>query len=177
MLIDYNTFSDAEALSNFLYIEKIGNIQKKLDSIIRECTQKLLFYESKSGHLLADCITASIRIKEIGDTSQRDEFINQIISYIHNNYNENITNQSIGKTFNYHPNYVSSLIKRITGMPLHKYIIHVRLMNSINLLENSVLPVSEIATTCGFCDTAYFSGYFKKYFGTSPSNYRKNAYL
>jgi len=172
MLVDFNMIDDVKALSEVLYLKEIDNIQKKLNEIVHEYTQKLLYHEQKNSHILAECIVDSVRAMKIENVAVKKESSNQIISYIHNHYSENITNQLIGNLFGYHPNYVSFLIKQITGMPIHQYIIHVRLMNAVNYLENTTLSVSEIATTCGFCDTAYFSGYFKKYFGISPSKYR-----
>lgn len=173
MLLDFNTFDDAKILSTVLYVENIDIIQKKLTSITQEYLQKLLYYEHKCSHLLAECLTDTLRFKKIGNHTLESEVSNRVLSYIQDNYKENITNQSIGKTFGYHPNHISYLIKHLTGMPIHQYIIHVRLINAINLLENSSLSISEIAYACGFCDAAYFSGYFKKYFGISPSKYRK----
>lgn len=172
MLVDFNTIDDVKELSEVLYIKEIDTVQKKLNGIVREYMQKLLYHEQKSGHMLAECIVDSVRVMKIENVAVKKGTSNQIVSYIHNHYTENITNQSIGNLFGYHPNYVSSLIKRITGMPIHQYIIHVRLMNAVKYLENTTLSVSEIATACGFCDTAYFSGYFKKHFGITPSKYR-----
>lgn len=172
MLVDFNSFDDVEVLSEVLYIKNIDYIQKKLTYIVREYMQKMLYYEHKSSHLLADCITDSVRFLAIGNTTHAKEQQNQILTYIHDNYQKNLTNHSIGQIFGYHPNYVSFLIKHITGMPLHQYLIHVRLLNAVNLLENTTMPICEIALACGFCDTAYFSGYFKKHFGMSPTKYR-----
>lgn len=138
MLVDFNRIDDVTALSEVLYIKEINTIQKKLSEIVQEYTQKLLYHEQKSGHMLAECIVDSVRVMKIENVAIEKESSNQIISYIHNHYPENITNQLIGNLFGYHPNYVSFLIKQITGMPIHQYIIHVRLMNSVNYLENTM---------------------------------------
>ena len=172
MLVDCNVFNDIKTLSKVLYISKIEFIQTKLTAVVSEYMQKLLFHEQKSGHLLAECIADAVRFLKIGNNMIKKDSSSQIITYIHNHYSENMTNHSLGKLFGYHPNYISSLIKQITDMPIHQYIIYVRLINAINFLENSTLSVSEIATACGFCDVAYFSSYFKKYFCISPSKYR-----
>ncbi len=172
MLTDFNNIDDVDVLSKVLYINKINSAQKKLNTIVQEYMQKLLHHEQKSGHLLAECIIDALRFEKIKNVAIKNVSFDEIVSYIHNHYCENITNQLLGTLFGYHPNYVSFLIKQITGMPLHKYVIYVRLMNAVNYLENTTLSVSEIASACGFCDAAYFSGYFKKHFGTSPSKYR-----
>ena len=172
MLLDYCTFDDAPELSEVLYIQQIPALGKKLNTIINEHIQKLLYYENRSGHILGQCLSESMRFLQIGSADIQKENANRILSYIHENFRENLSNLSIGDFFGYHPNYISSLVRRLTGMPVHQYIIHVRLMNAANLLENTLLSCDEIALLCGFCDLAHFSRCFKKHFGVNPSKYR-----
>jgi len=172
MLVDFNTFEDAPVLDRVLYIGRIEAISRRLTAVVGEHMQKLLYFEQKTGHLLAECIAESMRFWETGSSHPEQEKSARILSYIHDHYPRHLTNDTLGKVFGYHPNYVSFLIKRTTGMPVHRYVLHVRLMNAANLLENTSASIGEIALSCGFCDAAYFSGYFKKYFGISPSQYR-----
>ena len=172
LLVEHRQFEDVPALSGILYIPQIHTIQKKLRELVKEHMQKLLYFEEKTSHMLAECIADSMRFSQIGSAAHEQESPNRILAYIHDRYSENLTNISIGKQFGYHPNYVSFLIKHVTGMPIHKYIIHVRLMHAKTMLENSDLSVSEIAVACGFGDLAYFSACFKQHFHISPSKYR-----
>ena len=174
MLLDHNTFEDTKVLSDVMYINNIDKIHLKLTSIVDEYMQKLLYYEQKINHTLAECFAESRRYLELGNFANEKESGRQILAHIHENYNKKLTNQSIGEIFGYHPNYVSHLIKRITGMPIHQYLLNVRLINSVTLLENSNMSIDEISVACGFYDLAYFSKYFKKYFGVTPSKYRQN---
>ena len=172
MLINHVTFDDATVLSKVLYVKKNEIIQLRLSEIVAEYTKKMLYYEQKTGHILADCIVDCLRQSEFDFTPVGNKSTDKILTYILENYKSNISNSDIGKTLGYHPNYVSSLVKCLTGMPLHKYLIHLRLMNATNLLENTSLSVGEIALECGFPNIAYFSAYFKNEFGVSPSKYR-----
>lgn len=172
MLVDRLTFQDAPVLSEVFYIKEISSVQKNLSAIIKEYTQTLLYYDSKISHLLAQCIIDSMRFFDLGNMNIEKETAGRIISYIHDNFHKNLTNQSISEVFGYHPNYISHLVKKLTGMPIHQYIIHVRLTNAANLLENTTLQCDEIAVACGFCDSAYFSRYFKRHFGVNPTKYR-----
>ena len=172
MLIAPCDFEGAEDLSRVLYLKEISMIRKRLMSIVNEYTQQLLYHNEKCGHLLAACIAECLRVSQIGHGAAEDAHSDRIISYIQQHYAEELTNQSIGKVFGYHPNYISFLVKRMTGMPLHRYVTHLRLMHAAGLLENTGMSVSEVALASGFCDIAYFSAYFKKHFGTPPSKYR-----
>ncbi len=172
LLIDHQTFEDITQLSQVLYIKRIPTIRTELGTIIDEYTHRLVHYESKIGHMLALCIAECIRVFQTGVVSAENDVEGRIVSYIHENMQQNVTNKAIGELFNYHPNYVSSLIKRLTGMPIHQYMIHIRLLKAANLLGSTTLPCSEIATACGFYDSAFFSKSFKNHFGISPSKYR-----
>ncbi|UTW67536.1 helix-turn-helix transcriptional regulator [bacterium SCSIO 12643] len=59
------------------------------------------------------------------------------------------------------------------GMSPTKYIIGKRLEKAKKLLAESDTRISEIAYSCGFNDTGYFSKSFIRAFQYSPSNYRK----
>ena len=54
MLLDRVVFDDVRELSEVLYINRIDILPKKLNAIITEYTQKLLYYENKTGHILAE---------------------------------------------------------------------------------------------------------------------------
>ena len=175
MLVDSHTFEDVKSLSEVLYIPKIPLIKQRLSEIVKECTQKLLYYENKSSHMLAECIADCLRASSTVNTvgaKKENELTSMLLSYIHEHFHQSLTNVALGNAFGYHPNYVNQLIKAVTGMSVHSYVIHVRMMHAVSLLENTSLPIGEIALQCGFCDLAYFSQYFKKHFGICPSKYR-----
>lgn len=54
------------------------------------------------------------------------------------------------------------------GISPKKYIMSIRMKKAAELLENTLLPVSEVALLTGFPDQNYFSRCFKKYFGIPP---------
>ncbi len=172
-ILEKISFDDVDQLNRTLFIHSIPEIEKRMKILVNEYTVKLIHHEIKTSSLLAECLAECVRKHQGGFFSMEKSASMDIIEYIHNNLTENITNIRIGQKFGYHPNYISSIIKQTTGMPLHKYLIRARLMKAVELLENSHHSVGEIAAMCGFCDIGYFSAYFKKIFGTSPSEYRR----
>ncbi len=70
-------------------------------------------------------------------------------------------------------NHLIETVKRTMGKPAGK-IIHERLMlEAKRLLRYSDTPVAEIATYLNFEDPSYFSRFFKKHTGFSPSEFRE----
>ena len=73
---------------------------------------------------------------------------------------------------------VSQTIRRFRsayGVTPYEYLNQRRIHTAKQLLQNSTLSVEEIATQTGFTDHNYFSKYFKKKVGISPSRFRKQS--
>ena len=95
-----------------------------------------------------------------------------LISYIKNNYGEQIKNQDIAAYFNYHPNHLNRLIKKQTGLSFKEFVIRHRINVSKNLLISTSDSITEIAENCGFSSPSYFAKMFLKYEGITPREYR-----
>lgn len=69
------------------------------------------------------------------------------------------------------PNYLNILCKRSLQISALTIIQQRIMQEAKNLLKNSKHSIKEIAFTLGFEDSSYFSNYFKKQEGISPSQY------
>ncbi len=107
---------------------------------------------------------------EIGTVNQK--FVERLMAII----NENISNA------NFHINDLSKEIgmstavlykkfNALTQMPIAEFIKSLRLKRAALLLKNKEMNVAEIAWEVGFNDRKYFSKEFKKFFGTTPTDY------
>lgn len=99
--------------------------------------------------------------------------IQQIIAYIADHYLEKIALEDIAKEFSYYPNYIGKLLKKQTGYNFNEYLNLLRLKHACNLLQNSSLPIKEIAFQSGYHSVEYFSYSFKKFLHTSPKEYKQ----
>ncbi len=70
-------------------------------------------------------------------------------------------------------NYLSTLFKKLYGIPFSDYVVNMRLEKSKILLLTTNLKNYEIAERIGIGDPNYFSTLFKKKYGSSPGKYRK----
>jgi two-component system response regulator YesN len=59
----------------------------------------------------------------------------------------------------------------MTGMGLSEYINIARVTAAEKLLLSADLPITEVATKCGFNDSNYFARVFKKLKGVTPKKY------
>lgn len=86
-------------------------------------------------------------------------------------YNEHSLPKSIKEYADFCAMSTSRFIHVFTaenGISPKKYIMSIRMKKAAELLENTLIPISEVASLTGFPDQNYFSRCFKKYFGISP---------
>jgi AraC-like DNA-binding protein len=71
------------------------------------------------------------------------------------------------------PNYLNSVVKKITGYPASHHIQQFLVMEAKRYAMFSQLRMKEIANKLGFADYAHFSKFFKNYAGLNFSSYLK----
>lgn len=95
-----------------------------------------------------------------------------ILREIEENYPEATLTQLAEK---YHVSiaYLSTILKRETGQTFQELLQKKRLDKAAQLLKESHLSAENIIHTVGYSNTSYFYRVFRKQYGISPSEYRK----
>jgi AraC-like DNA-binding protein len=76
----------------------------------------------------------------------------------------------------YSPYHLCRLFKQQTGLSIHRYLQHLRLRESLELLvESPRRSVAEIALGLGFSSHSHFSSAFRGHFALSPQAFRRRA--
>ncbi len=88
---------------------------------------------------------------------------------------ERIPIEELARDTGYGHSQLYALFKREAGMSPNDYRQRLRIKQSCRLLLETRRPVTEIGLDFGFSSSQYFSRVFKKYVGTSPSEYRRLA--
>lgn len=99
--------------------------------------------------------------------------LKNIVNYIENNLDKQISNAQLAKLIYMHPNYFIKFFKKHMGHSPQNYINMKKLDFTKLLLVNTNYSISKIALNVGFENSLYFSKMFKKYTGFSPSEYRR----
>jgi len=64
------------------------------------------------------------------------------------------------------------IFKEVTGEAPLAYLLRLRIMKAVHLLELSDKNITDIAFACGFNDSNYFSRQFKQILGLSPKAFK-----
>jgi len=99
--------------------------------------------------------------------------LNRIIEYIEERYAEEITLKGLAEFIRMDASYVSDLFKKKTGSTLTHYVQNRRIQAAKMLLAETDRTVSEVGRQVGFENDNYFIKIFKRWCGTTPSEFRK----
>lgn len=103
------------------------------------------------------------------------ERISPVLSYIHENMTHPMSREELAHLIYLSPSRFYALFKDALGISPTDYIQSVRMQQAQRMLLNSGLNVHDIAASCGYPNAFHFSRLFKKRFGASPLQYRKNV--
>ncbi len=73
------------------------------------------------------------------------------------------------------PSYVSMLFKQETGKSISQHLTHLRLEKARQLLRDPELKIYEVSQMVGYPNQYYFSVWFKKNTGMTPTEYRNSG--
>lgn len=97
----------------------------------------------------------------------------QVIQYISNHINTNISVELIAKELNMDRSTLSKKFKRELGFNISAYIMRRKLEEARSLLHYTDKTISEISEYLCFSTQSYFQNVFKKKYGMTPNEYRK----
>lgn len=101
--------------------------------------------------------------------------IDRVCAYIDENYADNLSVDQLAAKFNFSSNYLCVIFKKRTDKTILEYITDARLKQSIYLLQETSLRISQIASKVGYSSSSYFCAIFAKKFGITPTQYRNGA--
>ena len=163
---------DEEALNGALYLEGMHRLEGMLLRLLSVFSRKVIHYEGEVSALLFEVILECTRAHRLTPTARSRESFHRVLDYLHEHFGEPLTNADVAAALGYHKNYVRDLVKRATGLSLHRYLGAIRIERAIELLSEGGHAIGEIAEICGYCDIYHFSRAFKEATGVAPTHYR-----
>ncbi|MFT8322015.1 MAG: response regulator [Bacillus sp. (in: firmicutes)] len=136
------------------------------------------FLQTQSSRSIEDLIQyisylVDVSLDYIAFIDSQKSVVKTICVYMEENYQENITRDTIAKIVYLSPDYIARIFKKETGVSLVNYMIKKRIAVAKDLLTNTTLPVHIISDKVGYGNYSYFTKIFKKETNYAPVDYRK----
>ncbi len=151
------------------------NIEREMASYDDYSFQMYKVYLNSILILLARKYFDSAAAPATPDSRKISGIIQDIVNYIHENIDKDISLSAIADKFGYSKEYLSAEFKKAVGNGYSEYLNAVRIAKSSELLTTTNLPIKDIAVMCGYRDSNYFAAVFKKEMLISPTEYRLKA--
>lgn len=108
--------------------------------------------------------------------SAHSELVEQVKLVIGKGFYDKLSLADIAQKVHHTPFSLSRIFKNHTGITIHKYLLHTRLLNSLEQIMTSPLDhVGQIGVDVGFSTPSHFSTVFLKEFNMSPSAFRQRG--
>ena len=104
----------------------------------------------------------------------REERIVEIISFIKDDY-KNVTLDTLSEAFHLSKPYLSKYIKEKAGMTFQEAVRKERMKKARTLLRETNQTVESVAAEVGYENVEHFNRLFKKNYGVTPVQYRKQG--
>ena len=119
------------------------------------------------------CIDYAKKMRNLKKNSICSKPVAECIDYIYDHLHTRITVELLAKRVNLTPSYLSRLFKKETGKNIKDFITDCRISMAKDLLANSSLPISMIASEVGYNNFSYFAYLFRKIENMTPGKYRQ----
>lgn len=102
--------------------------------------------------------------------------VKDIITYCYENFDSDISLQSISDNLHVSKFYVSRIFSKRFNISFNDYINSIRIHNSCKMLKSGAMSITEIALAVGYNSVRSFDRCFMKLRGMTPKEYRANAF-
>lgn len=154
------------------------NVKELIDRIHTEMdNQHSLLNEENFSMVQALICQLLITVGRCHDV-QAEEFkgvihVKKAVEFIHRNYQDKVSVPEIAHYCGINPAYLQRVFKQVQGETIIDFLTAFRLERAVKLMENTVLPLLDIATEVGFENRQSFYVAFKRVYGVGPMQYRK----
>ena len=129
-------------------------------------------------HLLGTIIHEHLYDESRQDSisAERLASIKSVLSYISENYYQNINLENLSRIAGMNPKYVCRYFRSMTERTPIDYLNYYRIECACEMLSTKDISVKEVAISCGFNDESYFIKTFSKYKGITPKQFMKSHF-
>ncbi len=178
---EYIPESVRSGISSGNYLYRNPAVTEEIKRLLVKIENEYRLSDGFSDEIISCCTSAVfyLLLRNAGsciDIDNSNKLIEQAVLYIKENFASDISLSAIAKRFSVSPEHFSRLFKKETGLGFSKYLNSLRLQYAEQLLKaGDGKNITQIAESCGFEDSNYFSKKFKELYGISPKKVQKKG--
>ncbi|MGB3339664.1 MAG: helix-turn-helix domain-containing protein [Devosia sp.] len=102
-------------------------------------------------------------------------YVVRMVRHIVENITDTLSAEDIARVVGLHPNYATNLFTKVMHISVQKFVTRMRLIRARSLLFDGSLSVANVAFQAGFVSQTQFYEHFRKAYGMTPSQMRKDT--
>jgi AraC family transcriptional regulator len=122
-------------------------------------------------HLVRNHSSLSCRASSAGERMPPNK-LKQVLLFIDDNLGQDLALAEIAQVAGLSVSYCNALFHAAMGLSLHQYVIRRRVERAAWLLQESRMPISQIALDTGFAHQSHMALQMRRLLGTSPKKLR-----
>ena len=167
MLEQFGLYVENQNFCEFVQSEEINC---RFERIVAEMKEQKSYYEGVVKGEIGSLISLLQReFSAENKLTGKSEMVKQGIEYMKHHFRESLSLDDVAEATGFSRFYFCRQFKNSTGYTVNEYLRYLRCREAEEMLQKTEMPISEIASECGFDDVSYFTKIFKKQTGRLPS--------
>jgi AraC family transcriptional regulator len=92
--------------------------------------------------------------------------------FLASQFQRSLSLADVGRAVHYSPYHLARFFRQVVGIPIHQYLIRLRLGAALERLADGAADLTELALDLGYSSHSHFSDAFRRAFGCAPSDFR-----
>jgi AraC family transcriptional regulator, melibiose operon regulatory protein len=114
-------------------------------------------------------------IEASGDKRRQAQPVQHVVGMVRHileNLSEPLAVEDVARAVQLHPNYALNLFTSVMHVPIHKFVVRMRLVRARQLLFESRMSIANVAFNSGFSSLSQFYAHFNRAYGVTPLELR-----
>ena len=128
-------------------------------------------------HVLRHYTSSGTRLRAMPRSPHnlKERQVQQLLEFIQAHLDEQLSLETLAQQVGFSPHHFAQLFRRATGTSPHQFVLRQRLERAEWLLQETELPLAQVASACGFAHQSHLTQVFKRHLNRTPGAYRQDG--